>query len=77
MTIFNKTVSTESNGKIYIKTISDLKDPAGPAGPYPIFPNSADPDQMASSTDLDLHCLSFSMWICINNLDQVIWLAGS
>ena len=26
-------------------------------------------------TDLDLHCLSLSMWICINNLDQVIWLA--
>ena len=26
-------------------------------------------------TDLDLHCLSFSMWIYINNLDQVIWLA--
>ena len=26
-------------------------------------------------TDLDLHCLPFSMWICIINLDQVIWLA--
>ena len=26
-------------------------------------------------TDLDLHCLSLSIWICINNLDQVIWLA--
>ena len=26
-------------------------------------------------TDLDLHCLPFSMWIYINNLDQVIWLA--
>ena len=26
-------------------------------------------------TDLDLHCLSLSMWICINNIDQVIWLA--
>ena len=26
-------------------------------------------------TDLDQHCLSFSMWICVNNLDQVIWLA--
>ena len=25
--------------------------------------------------DLDLHCLPLSMWICINNLDQVIWLA--
>ena len=23
--------------------------------------------------DLDLYCLSFSMWICINNLDQVFW----
>ena len=26
-------------------------------------------------TDLDLHYLPFSMWICINNLDQVIRLA--
>ena len=25
-------------------------------------------------TDLDLHCLPFSIWICINNLDQVNWL---
>ena len=25
--------------------------------------------------DLDLHCLLLSMWININNLDQVIWLA--
>ena len=25
--------------------------------------------------DLDLHCLPFSIWICINNVDQVIWLA--
>ena len=25
--------------------------------------------------DLDLHCLSLSMWICINNLHQVIWMA--
>ena len=29
----------------------------------------------ANSVDLGLHCLSLSMWICINNLDQVIWLA--
>ena len=26
-------------------------------------------------TDLDLHCLLFSIWIFINKLDQVIWLA--
>ena len=26
-------------------------------------------------TDLDLHCLSLSMGVYINNLDQVIWLA--
>ena len=24
---------------------------------------------------LDLHCLSVSMWICIDNFDQVIWVA--
>ena len=28
-------------------------------------------------TDLDLHCLSLSIWICIDKLDQVIWLAAS
>ena len=26
-------------------------------------------------TDLDLHCLSLSMSVCSNNLDQIIWLA--
>ena len=43
----------------------------------PAFANSIDPDQLASKkpTDLDLHCLPFIMWIYINNLDQVIWLA--
>ena len=43
----------------------------------PPFANSVDPDQLASKkpTDLDLHCLSWSMCICINTLDQVIWLA--
>ena len=30
---------------------------------------------MKKPTALDLHCLSFSMWICTNNQDQVIWLA--
>ena len=39
---------------------------------YPVFPNSVDPDQLVSeASDLDLHCLSLSMWIWINNLDQV------
>ena len=28
-------------------------------------------------TDLDLHCLSISIWIRINNMYQVIWLAES
>ena len=44
---------------------------------YPAFANSVDPDHLASKklTDLDLHCLPFSIWIYINNLDQVIWLA--
>ena len=39
----------------------------------PVLANSVGPDQLAS--ELDLHCLSLSMWIYINNLDQVIWLA--
>ena len=25
----------------------------------------------------NLHCVLFSKWICINNLDQVIWLADN
>ena len=40
----------------------------------PVFANSVDPDQLASS-DLDLHCLSLNMWISIKIPDQVIWLA--
>ena len=41
---------------------------------YPAFANSVNPDKLASKkpTDLDLHCLPFSMQIYINNLDQVI-----
>ena len=42
---------------------------------YPAFANSVDPDQLASKKPIDLylHCLPFSMWIYVNNLDQVIW----
>ena len=37
----------------------------------PVFANSVDADKSASKklTDLNLHCLSFSMWICSYNLD--------
>ena len=41
----------------------------------PIFAKSVDPDQLAS--DLNLLCLSFSMWAYVHNLDLVIWLADS
>ena len=41
----------------------------------PTFANSVDPDQMAS--DLDLHCLSFSLWIWTKTLYDVVWLADS
>ena len=42
----------------------------------PHFANNVESDQLANKpTDLDLHCLSLNMWICINNRDQVIWLA--
>ena len=34
---------------------------------YPANANSVDPDQLAS--DPYLHCLSFSLWIYINNVD--------
>ena len=41
---------------------------------YTAFANSVDPDQLASKkpTDLDLHCLSLSIQIFINTLNQVI-----
>ena len=45
---------------------------------YPDFANRAvlhTKPLLKKLADLDLHCLSISMWICINNLDQVIWLA--
>ena len=43
----------------------------------PAFANSVDPDQLASKkpADLDLHYLPFSMWLCFDNLVQVVWLA--
>ena len=41
----------------------------------PALVSSVDPDQLAS--ELDLHCLSLSMWICSNNLVHLIWLAES
>ena len=50
----------------------------GPAelGLYPAFANSVDPDQLASEeanwSGSALHCLPFSICICMNNLDQVI-----
>ena len=44
--------------------------------PSPAFANSVDQDQLASEpTDLDLHCLPLSMWMYINNQDEMIWLA--
>ena len=42
--------------------------------PFPAEPGYILPSEANWS---DLHCLSFSMWICINNLDQVIWLADN
>ena len=47
--------------------------------PYPIFANNVDPDQMASeeASDQDLHCLSFSSWIWMKTLYDIIWLADS
>ena len=52
---------------------------SGPAEPRYALPLQTVQIQISwilkKPTDLDLHCLSFSIWICINNLDQVIWLA--
>ena len=40
------------------------------------FANSVDPNQVAiQEANWSRSTLSSSMWICINNLDQVIWLA--
>ena len=33
--------------------------------PGPVFANSVDPDQLASSSDLAQHCLSLNIWIYI------------
>ena len=33
----------------------------------PTFANSIDPDHLEKPTGMDLHCLSLSIWICINN----------
>ena len=41
----------------------------------PTFANSVDPDQKPSNQDL--HCLSFSLWIWMKTLYDVIWLADS
>ena len=43
----------------------------------PVLANSVDPEQLEKPTDLDLHGLSFNMWISIKNPDHVIWLAGN
>ena len=44
--------------------------------PCPAEPGYTHPLQaLKKPTDLDLHCLSLSMLICINNLGQEIWLA--
>ena len=41
----------------------------------PTFANSVDPDQKPS--DQELHCLSYSLWIWMKTLYDVIWLADS
>ena len=48
-----------------------------PEMPCLCMQNSVEPDQLASKkpTDLDLHCLPLSLWICIKIQNQVIWLA--
>ena len=41
----------------------------------PTFANGVDPDQLASQgANWSWFTLFFSMWFCINNLDQEIWL---
>ena len=44
---------------------------------YPAFANSLDSDQLASPTNLDLRCLSFTVWIYIHNLNQGFSLADN
>ena len=41
----------------------------------PAFANSVDPDQLASEeANWSGSALFAIMWICINNMDQVVWL---
>ena len=44
---------------------------------YPALANSVDQISwpLQKPTDLDLHWLPFSIWICVDNLDQAIWWA--
>ena len=68
-----------------IKNVWNFRSLIAPSfNPCPAEPRYALPMQIVwieislllqKPTDLNLHCLSLSMWICINNLDKVIWLA--
>ena len=44
---------------------------------YPAFAVEIQVSWLKKPTDLDLHCLPFSMRIYINSLDQEIWLADN
>ena len=71
---------THQRGKIELIKILDYLNP-GPAEPGYVLSLQKVQIQVSwllkKPTDLDLHCLSFSIWICINNLDQISWLADN
>ena len=54
--------------KMNLKLLLWTERPAKPGYTLPL-------QRLKRPTDLDLHCLPFSMWIYINNLAQAIWLA--
>ena len=72
----------ETHGLINNKFRLSIRNIRGLVNPCPVEPGCTLPLQtvkiqiswlLKKPTDLDLHCLPFSMWIYINNLDQV-WL---
>ena len=80
MSIFIFTENQKTTFQNTIRYISEWcfnPSPAEPGYALPLQTVQIQINWLLKTTDLDLHCLSLSMWICINNLDQEIWLADN
>ena len=70
-----KTIIYLSSAESATRGVNVESDPTEPRYALPLQTVKIQISWFLKPTDLDLHCLSFSMWNSINNLDQVIWLA--